>query len=112
MIIPALRLWGETARFPGEGSIENAVNITNNQTPMVSVAKDPMPFQKFKPCLPANDFFRGIFRFPERKRPAIPVISALLFLAALLLLGHPANGIERRKPQFLKDSSYLILPLP
>ena len=71
-----------------------------------------MPFQKFKPCLPANDFFRWIFRFPERKRPAFLVICALLFLAALLLLGHPANGIERRKPQFLKDSSYLILPLP
>ena len=38
--------------------------------------------------------------------------GAMSLLLALVLFSVPANGIERRKPQFLKDSSYMILPLP
>lgn len=60
-----------------------------------------MPFQLFKP--PTS---------PRWERPANLVLSVLLMLAALFLPANPANAIERRKPQFLKDSSYLILPLP
>ena len=82
------------------------------QPPMVSVEKDPMPSQFFKPPSTKYDFFRRMFHFPQWKRPDFYVKSIWLLLVALLLLGNPAIGIERRKPQFLKDSSYLILPLP
>lgn len=60
-----------------------------------------MAFQFFKP--PPSQ---------RKGRPGFLVTSVFLLLAALFLPGNPANAIERRKPQFLKDSSYLILPLP
>ena len=105
-----------TAWSSREASIGNAVYITKNQSPMVSLEKDPMPFQFFKPHRAKKNILRWIFqrmlRFPERKRSAFLVVSVLLPLAALWLLGSPAHAIERRKPQFLKDPSYLILPLP
>ncbi|MEE8435974.1 MAG: hypothetical protein V3S64_14410, partial [bacterium] len=38
--------------------------------------------------------------------------GAMAVLLGLVLFSVPAKSIERRKPQFLKDPSYLILPLP